>query len=269
MADSVSKHDSNASQHLEHDDGLYQNIRKELEHGAASMGIWQFARTAELHLSRFEAAVRRYQRALAHNDTLTAAYERDVQSALLYEALDTVFIVIQRLNLDALRLESSSDGAGVVGEDANFVCDLFQLLDRICSRVLSLAKLHKLELDFQKPVAEREGITYTKRGHWQDFVPGSPEKSFLAYFARAKHFIAERLDKVPRFWRRQTYRQALIKSKRPALREILQRLEKASFPQPTLDKLVEKETSQENLLASTVTTARSHTQSNARRPGSR
>jgi|GEM_PF-3590306 len=224
---------------------LEEHIQKNRRHEAMCVGIWQLARTADRHLSRLTLALERYRRALLLHDSIAAAYEKETVLALLYETLDTIFIVVQQLDLNQLRLEASSDGSGMVGEDANFLCNLLQRLERTSARTLETAKLYRLALDFKTPVDEREGITYTQHAHWRDFVPGCPEKSFTLYFAQAQHAISARLNEKLRFADGLTYGQVLGRSNRPALREVLRRLESTSFPRVSLSKLVEKESTTE------------------------
>jgi hypothetical protein len=227
---------------LEHfNERLDERLKRNREREAMCLAIWQFARSAERHLDRIEPAAHRYQRALLLRQREAAAYEKHVMLALLYEAIDTVLVVIQQLDWDTLELELSADGSGLVGEDAQFLVELMQVLERICSRALSIAKLHELQLDFSTPVDELEGITYYHHAHWSDFVPGSLEKSFMTYFGLAKQGVTARLNQAAKFSGKMTYRQALAKSKRPALREIIRRLEAASFSAMSLTGRIQKE----------------------------
>lgn len=220
---------------------LKQRTKGYAEHGSGRIFIMDIAHSAEQHLERLPVVARRYQRALVLDDTIAAAYEKETMLALLYEALDTVYIVLQILDLNALSLESSLDGVGLAGEDASFVSSLVQTLEHVCEHVRKLERKYNIELNFNTAVDEREGITYTRHAHWQDFVPGSISESFYSYFAQAREGVIHRLETVPKFWPRQTIREALARSRRPALIEMIRRLEYASFPRPTLASMIEKE----------------------------
>ena len=207
---------------------------------AMCCGVWQVARSAQRHLQRFDLAAKRLERAIEAKDKRAIASEKDTMLALLYETVDTVYIVVQMLNPDALSLESVSDESSFSGEDAHFVYDLLQLLERVCAQALRSARIYNLDIDFKRAVQEREGVTYQTHGHWLDFSPGSTERSFFDYFAHAQHAVGERLGQVPKFWKTRTFRQALARANRPALREVLFKLENASFPRLTLTQKIER-----------------------------
>jgi len=198
-------------------------------------------RSANRHLSRFDLAARRYHRALELGQKGVMAFERDTMWALLYEAADTVYLVFQLLDPDQLNLTSSSDGAGIAGEDAPFVREILDAMEKICAKVLELSVIYDIPLDFKKALDEREGITYETHAHWRDLIPGSLEKSFFAYFSQAKEGVLQRLNQVPRFWGQQSIKQAIFNTPRPALRELLLRLISTPFKQPSLAEKIEKE----------------------------
>jgi hypothetical protein len=220
---------------------IEQRTKGSAGHGAGCVFIMDIAHSAEQHLERFPVVARRYHRALELNEATAAAYEKETMLALLYEALDTVYLVLQILDLNSLNLESSLDGTGLTGEDASFVSGLSQVLEHTCEQILELEQQHHLQLDFGTPVDEREGVTYSLHAHWQDFVPGSVSDSFYSYFAQARQRVMRRLNTVPKFWPRQTVREALAKSRRPALAQMVKRLEQASFPRRTLAAMIEKQ----------------------------
>lgn len=209
---------------------LQQRVSESAERETILTYLWQIAHSADRHLLRFEQAARRRERAMKLQDKSSIDYEQQTMLALLYETLDTVFIVIQVLDPNVLRLESSLDGKGIAGEDASFVTEILEFQERICAEIKSKERMYELKVDFTKPVDEREGITFSSHSHWQDFVPGSTAASFTKYFAHVQESLNRKLGQKPRFWQTQTLGQALIRSRRPALLEMIGRLQKMNFP---------------------------------------
>jgi hypothetical protein len=220
---------------------LRDRRRASLNREALHCCVWKILRSADRHLERFDQARQRYQAALDLKDHAGVALERDNMLALLYETADTVFLIMQMFDLDSLDLHASSDGVGFAGEDAPFLRDTLDKLNSICAKVLELSSAYDLKLDFSKAVDEREHVTYESHAHWRGLVPGSAEKSFFVYFAHARQEVAERLNRVPKFWHNQTLMQALKKSPRVALRVLVQKLLMASFPRASLAESLEKE----------------------------
>jgi len=192
--------------------------------------ITAIAKSAENHFSRLEYARRRHARALLHKDSLAANYETQCILALMYEILDTGYIVFNLLDFDSLGLKSSADGFGLAGDQAHAVIQLLNTLDSQAARLLALEKELMLKADFTIPVDERENVTYVKRRHWQDYVSGSIEQSFFHYFSRAKETVTQHLEKKPSFWAAQDMRRYLKSKGYTALLETLTRLESARFP---------------------------------------
>ena len=203
--------------------------------------VWTILRSANRHFLRLDSAARRYHHALELHDETALAFERDLMHASLYEIVDTVYIIFEVFDLDHFDLTSSADGAGIAGEDAHFVRDVLDTMDKMCVKALHLSKIYSLPLDFKKPLNERQQLTYQTHAHWRGLVPGSAERSFFTYFSQAKALVTERLNQVPKFWHNQTVKQALMKTPRYGLHEVLQRLIMASFPEPTLADKIEKE----------------------------
>lgn len=221
-------------------------LLRDRSYEAMRVGIWQFARTVERHFARLAPAEERYLQAKRQGNLQATQYEKETVLALLYEIADTVFMTIQQLDLNSLHLESSADGLGLTGEDATFVFNLLELLERTCARTLNTARRLELELNFQQAVDELKGITYTQHAHWKDLIPGSPKESFFAHFQRSQRAITERLNEKAKFLRNRTWRHALAKANRPALREMIERLENARFPAIGLTAMIEKESSLED-----------------------
>ncbi len=190
---------------------------------------WFLAKSAEDHFARYELPCRRYLRARGERDLASVAYERRVMLAILYEVADTAYLVMNVLDFDEIDLESSGDGYGLTGEGAADVLKVLSCLDNQCARLISLENKFDLRVDFSRPVDEKEGMTFVTHRHWQDFVAGSAEESFLAYFSRARQTVSARLNQRPRFWANQTVRQYIQAKGYRALIEILRRLEQASF----------------------------------------
>ena len=220
---------------------LNQRLADSVSREALCCKIWQVAKSAERHWQRCELAVKRYHRALDRKNDLAVNYEKEVMLILSYEALDTVFIALQLLDLDKLNLQSSTDGAGLTGEDANYVFELLQMLDNICKRVLENASKYGIKIDFLKPVDELEGITFFDSSHWYNFVPSSVEKSFTHYFTQARRALNHRLNQIPSFWQKHTMVDVIVRGKYVSLRKAVYCLQRAVFPQLSLASMVEKE----------------------------
>lgn len=220
---------------------IKQRMTDSVSREALCCKIWQVAKTAERHWQRSELAGKRYQRAVAANNQIASEYEKEVMLILSYEMLDTVFIALQLLDLDKLNLHSSSDGAGLAGEDANYVFELLQLLENICTRVHDNSTKYGIRVDFLRPVDELEGITFTESGHWHNFDSSSVERSFSLYFTQARRGLNHRLNQIPHFWRKQTMVDVIVRGKYINLRKAIYSLQRAVFPQLTLASLIEKE----------------------------
>ncbi len=186
---------------------------------------WFIARSGEDHFARLTLAIKRFVRARGFADQTALAYERDVIACLLYEIADTAYLTLSVLDFDKLDLSASEDGLGFVGEVAHEVVRTLSLLDNQANRLLEIEKSSAIRVDFTTPVDEKEGITYLRKHHWQDMVPGSVSDSFRGYFRHARDVVRTRLDKKPDFWVAQTIRQYLVWKHYDALLQILQRLE--------------------------------------------
>lgn len=210
----------------------FERIRERYREGGADAmrcSVWRLVRSTERHFDRFGLAERRYERAARSGDEEMIGREREIMHALLYEAVDTVYMVLNILDPDGLEVRPSLDGVGLSGEDAIFVDQTLNQLERIASRVLSYAKEYKLPLDFQRAVDEVEGVTYTQHCHWRDFVPGSAEESFFAYFADVQRALALRLMQVSKLWHK-SVQQLLLRPKRRSLAAVTHALLLVSFP---------------------------------------
>lgn len=190
---------------------------------------WFLARSAEDHFARLELPWRRYLRAREQKDLASIAYERRLMLALMYEIADTAYLVMNMLDFKRLELESSADGYGLAGESATDVVKTLGYLNDQCGKLISFENRLGLRLDFKDPVDEKEGLTFNKHRHWQDFVVGSASDSFYRYFADARLILTQRLNAAPKFWAHQTVRQYLQNKGYRALYEILRRLEQASI----------------------------------------
>lgn len=214
----------------EYFDRLERRIRRGESVGKKIIRIQQIAKSAEDHFKRLSLPQERYLRAIEMHDDLSAAFERRTMLALLYEIVDTSFIVMNLLDFDELDLESSQNGHGLTGNSAFTVVHILTVLDDQCATVAQIEKEFDLIVDFVHPVDEKRGITYEGKSHWQDFFPGSVEKSFHLYFSQAQQSMNRRLDQRPRIWERQTIREYLRKHRYVSLVEMLGRLERARFP---------------------------------------
>lgn len=202
--------------------------------------IWRLIRSADRHFDRFVLAARRYERALKRQDRHMMQAERDIMHALLYETADTVYIVLQILDPDLFEVRPSLDGSGLSGEDAMFIDETLNRLERISKKVMHHAAEFQLQLDFKRPVDEIEGVTYIQHCHWRDFVPGSCEASFYGYFAEVQRGISHRLTQAVRFWHKRSVQQLWLKPKRPAMVAVVRALLTASLAQPRRPR-IEKE----------------------------
>ena len=105
--------------------------------------IWRLILSADRHLSRFDLAARRFERAVEHKEHRAEDVERDNMLALLYESADTIFMVLQMTDPDALELQPSLDGAGMSGEDAGFVYDVLNRASQSAFQASGLKGLKK------------------------------------------------------------------------------------------------------------------------------
>ena len=186
-------------------------------------------KSSEVHFTRHRLAERRLLRAQAANDPIGVAYENSVIHALLYEIADTIYQVVALLDFDQLDLSASMDGCGLAGECAAEVVLALSALDRQCAGLLELERKHSVNIDFKTAIDEKEGISFEKHRHWQDFVAGSVAKSFRSYFALAQTAVRTRLSQRPKFWRDQMVGQYLNRKGHESLNEILGRLDAAAF----------------------------------------
>lgn len=206
-------------------DRVKERIRESDDIEVQHARIRRITASAEHHFQRLASSELRYQRAKSLGDATSATWELDTMTALLYEALDTVYIVFQAMDPNALRIEATLDGRGIAGEDAPFLREILDSLERICTRLQDIEARLNIPLDFSRPVDEREGITYEKHRHWQDFVPNSVAESFNSYFAQARHGIHTLLHSTPKFWTKQTVREELLRTQRVHLVAMLDRLD--------------------------------------------
>jgi hypothetical protein len=131
------------------------------------------------------------------------------------------------LDLDRLELQSSGDGFGFVGEQAADVVRILGMLDAQAKRLIEAEAQYDLRADFVVPVDEKQGVTFIRKRHWQDFVPGSTKESFYGYFQQAQVVVKRRLEQRPSFWARQTFRDYLSTKGYKALLAVLLRLDEA------------------------------------------
>ncbi len=197
--------------------------------------------SAQSHVQRLAQSRRRYLRARNHGDRTGAHYELEIMSALLYEIADTVFMVCNLLELNELDLSASADGQGLVGEHAAEVVYLFDRMESYCKQLLQFEREMELRLDFQRPVDEKEGVTYSEHVHWQDFVRGSVDESFFAYFSRAQREIRRRISQPIAFLGGRTVREQLQRKGRTALLELIRRLEDAPLSGLRIERSVTRE----------------------------
>ncbi len=208
-----------------------ERVREHLDgatgkHNRASRAA-MIARSAEDHFARFEMPCKRYLRAMEEGDLVAAAYEKRVMLAILYEVADTAYLVMNMLDFSQLKLDSSTDGYGLVGDDSAEVVSTLGLLEEHAKRRMRLENRFEILVDFTSSVDEKEGITFKRHAHWKGFVSGDIEESFNAYFAKARQAVTERLNQQPLFWKRRSIRQYLQDNGYRGLNEILRRLEQA------------------------------------------
>jgi len=204
-----------------------ERVHKASTIGKRIASIVQLANLAENHMARYAMASRRYRRAIANQDKMSISFERSLMYVLLYEAVDHLCMVLNLLDFDELDLESSLDGHGLAGDCCAEVVHLLRMLNDKAVRILELEKEGQIRLDFAEPVDEKEGITYMTFPHWQDFVPGSVQKSFRDYFKSVRQAVHRRLEQKPRFWKTQNVRQYLHRKGHDALLHVIGQLEGA------------------------------------------
>ena len=192
--------------------------------------------SADRHINRFDMAVRRYERATFAHDTRTMFVERENMLACLYETLDTAFMVIRMINTDIFDLQSSLDGVGMKGEDATFIREILDRIERVCEDVSKRENLHHLSTDFEVPVDEKEGVTYNHHAHWSDFVPYNIEASFYLYFEQVQKEISKQLAQVPKLWAQKKMKSLFLNL--PALRRYLRVFMTAKLGEDRLGKKV-------------------------------
>ena len=144
--------------------------------------------------------------------------------ALLYEIADTIYMTLQLLDLEELGLESSQSGDGITGEAASETLNVLSLLENHCQRLLGLEHELGLKVDFSKPVHEREGITYKEFPHWDNFIKDKPSESFKRYFEEVKAALVSSINRVPNFWRSQTFGQFLERRDYEGISKVAKRL---------------------------------------------
>jgi len=191
--------------------------------------ITNIAASTETHLVKCDMSKRRYEQAVKNQDEISIAFEKNIMLALMYEIVDTSYIVMNLLNFNELDLDSSRDGSGLAGESAHDVVQVISALNDYCTKVLALETDLKLKVDFRQAVDEQMGLTYDLHPHWKNFFAGDYEISFYSYFARTQFFIEERMTQKPRFWTGQSVWQYLRRNGYHALLEMLARLEKYNF----------------------------------------
>ena len=212
-------HDTNVGTISDYAERLKERALSTDEREQLHCNIWRELLSADRHISRFDMAARRYERAASVHDARAMFVERENMLASLYETIDTVFLVIRMIDPDVLDLQSSLDGVGITGDDAGFVHEVLERLEKICEEVIKREDAYKLSLDFSVPVDEREGVTYTHHPHWRDFVEGSIERSFFLYFEQVQKELSKHISKVPKFWRQRKLQQFF--TKRPAITKFL------------------------------------------------
>ncbi len=204
-----------------------ERMRKAASLGRRIAPIVQIANLAENHLARYAMARQRYQRSIINRDKMSQGFERALMYVLLYEALDHICMALNLLDFEALDLESSLDGHGLAGDCSPEIVQLLGSLNEKATRMEALQKEGNIRLDFSEPLDEKEGITYNTFPHWQDFSPGSVQKSFRDYFKSVRLTIHRRLDQKPLFWKTQNVRQYLHRKGHDALLHIIGQLEGA------------------------------------------
>lgn len=192
------------------------------------MRLKAIADSADKHFHRLTLARKRWERAAELSERRAMEFEKETMLALLYEAADTIFIVIGLLELDEFRLEASADGQGIKGEHSLELTKLVDVLEKNAARILEFEQEYRLRLDFRKAVDEREGITFERHAHWQDYVPGSVKESFDSYFERARTTVKSRMERPVEFLGGRTVREQLKRKRRDALLEVIGRLERVS-----------------------------------------
>lgn len=204
-----------------------ERMQKATNLGRRIAPIVQIANLAENHLARYAMASHRFRRATMNHDKMSQGFERGLMYVLLYEALDHICMALNLLDFDQLDLESSLDGHGLAGDCSAEVVHLLRSLNEKAIRIEALQKEGNLHLDFSEPMDEKEGITYATFPHWQDFSPGSVQKSFRDYFKSVRETVHRRLEQKPRFWKTQNVRQYLHRKGHDALLHVIGELEGA------------------------------------------
>ncbi len=199
--------------------------------------IMEVARSSESHFGRFALSVQRLKRAEKQKDLFWVAAERLIMEILLYESIDTIFIVLALLDFDKFHLKASLDGYGVSGESASEILSILNILENQASEILAFEQEFSLQLDFLRAVDEKEGITFLGHKHWQDFVPGSFDQSFFRYFKTARRVLDNRLHKKPRIWTNQTVAQFMKRRGYPDIFKIYQKLERMVEPAAIKDRI--------------------------------
>lgn len=214
-------------------DEYYTRLEDRLKSCASTtrrvMQIREIAASANDHFVRAATARRRLIRARASGDLSSAQFERRVLLALLYEIMDTFFIVVYLLDFEAFDLEPSADGEGLSGTAAATFVSILSMLEQQSRKLLALEVELELSANFKEPVDEKEGITYLRHRHWQDFHGISVEESFIHYFSRAKQSVTAWLADRPHLWAGQSVEEYLKKKGYSHLLRVLHRLRNSSL----------------------------------------
>ncbi len=191
----------------------YSRVEDRLQHAANAeqrlTQVHQVINDTNHHLDRLRLAERRLHRARMLGDESSSAYEHELMVALMYEAVDHVYISLHLMDLDLMALNATPHGYGLIGDSALDVIHTFRNLETISAHILSRAGQLGIPLDFLHAVDEKEGLSYGRLAHWQDFVPGSVKESFHRYFQRAGRATIDRLAQRPNFWERQNIEEYL------------------------------------------------------------
>jgi hypothetical protein len=210
---------------------MRERLRKTESMAVLVAHIYEVALSGEKHFERLRLAHKRHERAQLFGDHAAMQMEKSIMHALLYEAADTSFLVMNLLDFDQFELQASVSGSGLAGESAAEITRILHALEQQCRKLHGLEHDLGLALDYSRPLDEKEGITFHIHRHWQDFVPGSVPESFNAYFSRARFALLQRLAQRPRCWGgHQSIRQYLQRGEHAALLTAIDKLEKSHIP---------------------------------------
>ena len=180
---------------------------------------------ANKHLERLDVAGRRIKRAAGLHDHPLYTVERETAAALVYEAFDHLCMAFVLLDFTRLELSAAADGSGLIGDTVLAVLHIIDAMEAEAKQLLRFEHENHVRLDFLHPIDEREGVTYQTHRHWQDFVKGSIQESFTAYFAQTRRAVRDRLAQRPPYWEHQTVRGYLERRGCFALLTLFHRLE--------------------------------------------